>query len=203
MQKQVHPESKDCYEEDDFVWNMIQAVGPMKKLYLPGLSSIEGIEKLESIVEEFERQSLPSMEKHLKRAYVHGDLNDQNLVVDQEGSVIGVVDFDDVAWSYPIVDLATAMMYVAVGVDTSILLEKLNLFYKSYCSIRQLTDVEKSLLYNLILMRFVQSTAVSLYQNTYLDPGNDYLLLNVNANWKRINYLLSISKTTFMEEVCK
>ena len=182
---------------------MIQAVGPMKKMYLPGLSNIEGIKKLENIVEEFGTVSLPTMAKNLKKSYIHGDLNDQNLVVDENGVVIGVVDFDDMAWSYPVVDLATAMMYVAVGVDMDDMLDKLNLFYKSYYTIRQLTDVEKSLLYNLILMRFVQSTAVALYQYTYLDPGNDYLVIYTSENWKRIDSLLSMSRETFIEKVCK
>ena len=176
----------------------------LKSFYFPRLSLPDTDKKKAlQIVEEFEDHCLPLMRKELKESYIHGDLNDQNLVVDHNGFVIGIIDFDDLVWSYAIVDLATAMMYVAVGLELADILDKLNLFYKSYCSIRQLTDIEKSLLYNLILVRFVQSFSVSLYQIDNVDPQNEYLSTTHGPGKcvQCMNYLISIGKEEFMHKV--
>ena len=155
------------------------------------------------IIKEFETNSLPLMRANLKQSYIHGDLNDQNLVTDKEGFVIGIIDFDDIAWSYPIVDLATTMMYIAIGVERDQMLDRLNLFYKSYVSIREVTQLERSLLYNLVLMRFVQSGAVSLYQIKHVDPENEYILTQHPSSkcFEIINFLTGIGEQEFMKKV--
>lgn len=191
-------ESRGCW-----VWNMIGCPNLLKSNYLPRLP-IPDCDKETSlqIIEEFQNNSLPLMNKELQQTYIHGDLNEQNLVVDDNEFVIGVIDFDDLVWSYSIIDVATAMMYLAVSVDPSEVLEKLNLFYKSYISIRQLSDVEKSLLYNLILMRFVQSSSVSLYQMVNVDPHNEYLSTHGPGKCRQyINYFIRIGRNEFMAKV--
>ena len=185
-----------------WIWNLIESPALLKNFYLPKLSNVEGREKILAIIEEFENTSLPLMKKHLKESYIHGDLNDQNLVTDQDGFVVGVIDFDDSVWSYPIVELATAMMYLGSGLDVEDLLDKYNLFYKSYVSIREVSEIEKSLLYNLCLMRFVQSSVVSLYQHEHIDPQNNYLMVHSpGKSWKVIHYLNCIGREKFVQKV--
>ena len=154
------------------------------------------------IVDEFENETLPLLEKHLTKSYIHGDVNEQNLLIDENEHVCGILDFDDFVWSFPIVDLATAMMYLSLSLEKHEILDKLHLLYKGYLDIRTINDVEKSSLYNLCLMRFVQSTAVSFYQHEVIDPQNDYLILHTKYNWEKINFFLTVGKESFMEKVC-
>ena len=187
---------------EELVWNLIESPAPLKNLYLPKLSNLEGRDKFLAIIEEFENTSLPLMKKQLKGSYIHGDVNDQNLVADQDGFVVGVIDFDDSMWSYPIVELATAMMYLGSGLDVEYLLDKYNLFYKSYVSKRKVSEMEKSLLYNLCLMRFVQSTVMCHYQFT-LEPDNEYLMVShaSGKSRKAVEHLLDIGQVQFYEKV--
>ena len=113
-----------------------------------------------------------------------------------------MIDFDEIAWSFPVVDLGVCMMYLSLASPEEDIFHNLNMLYKGFTHIRSLNDVEDSALYNICLLRYAEVTAISLYQHEFVDPDNDYLLFHTADNFKRIDYLRSVGPTIFKERVC-
>ena len=174
----------------------------MRSTYLDVIKDAKEKQTFLAIIEKFETQVLPQLEKHLKKSYIHGDINEVNLLQNSNGNVGGVIDFDDAVWSYPIVDLATSLMHLSLTLNEDDFTQKMNLLYQGYASVRQITDLERDLLYDIILMRYAQCTVLARYNYEVLDPNNKYLLSFLEKNWQGLTLLLSIGKDMFLEKIC-
>lgn len=111
----------------------------------------------------------------LRRAVVHQDANDNNIVVDGEGRVTGLLDFGDMCFGSQINELAVTLAYA--------LLDKDDLFavaaplIESYCAVFPLNADEAEVLFDLVATRLAASVCVSSHRARSF-PGNDYLLVS-------------------------
>ncbi|XP_066920677.1 hydroxylysine kinase-like [Clytia hemisphaerica] len=196
-------EAKSEGDRGGWIWNLVTCPQYLTEDYLSTcIKDHEQRKVLSSIIREFETETLPLLKKHLKMSYIHNDLNEANLLVSANDSIDGVLDFDDIAWSFPVVDLGICMMYLSLASQEEDIFHNLNLLYKGFTSTRCLNDVEDSALYNICLLRYAEVTVISLYQHEFVDPDNDYLLLHTADNFKRIDYLRSAGPTIFKKRVC-
>ncbi|XP_066936085.1 hydroxylysine kinase-like [Clytia hemisphaerica] len=195
------PQFKDV-DRTGWIWDLLSCGKILKNSCLNVIKDMALKKVLEDVINEFESKTIPELDKHFTKSYIHGDLNEQNLLISNEDKVAGILDFDDVVWSYPVIDLATSMMYLSVGCSEKDMIHKLNMMYKGYNSIRKLSEVEKSLLFNICLMRYAQSTSVSIYQHEVIDPTNDYLLLHTKNNFQKMSFLIGLGPDEFMKRVC-
>ena len=100
------------------LWSLVAA--PKIKQYLEDVfeessTEEEGKEKatlVRSAVEDFEAEVLTVMD-HLPKAYIHGDFNEQNILVDHEEGgddkaevELAVIDFGDISYSPRVFDIA-------------------------------------------------------------------------------------------------
>jgi 4-aminobutyrate aminotransferase-like enzyme/Ser/Thr protein kinase RdoA (MazF antagonist) len=81
---------------------------------------------------------------------LHGDFNDENILVDDEG-ITGLLDFGDCLYGPLIQDLAVALAYTLERTDGSI--EEARALIDGYERIRALTDTEQTVLFPLAMMR--------------------------------------------------
>jgi 4-aminobutyrate aminotransferase-like enzyme/Ser/Thr protein kinase RdoA (MazF antagonist) len=107
----------------------------------------------------------------LRRAVVHNDPNDYNVLVNA-GSIAGFLDFGDIVHSFAIADLAIAIAYAVL--DAPDPLAAAAAVVRGYARLRTLDDDEIAALYGLVLLRLCASVCIAARQQAQR-PGDPYL----------------------------
>lgn len=97
-----------------FMWDLAQAADIKALLHhLP----IDRRACVEGVLADFDGVVLP-LAPQLRRAVIHGDLNDQNVLVGADGvSVLGVIDFGDMMNTWLVNELAITAAYVLIMME--------------------------------------------------------------------------------------
>jgi 4-aminobutyrate aminotransferase-like enzyme/Ser/Thr protein kinase RdoA (MazF antagonist) len=121
----------------------------------------------------------------LPRAAVHGDLNDNNVLVAASNGqstldhrVSGIVDFGDMVHSYRVGDLAIAIAYAMLGSDDPLAI--VAQVARGYAEHATLTDDELSALFGLAALRLCASACIAADQQRER-PDNAYLGVSQTA----------------------
>lgn len=67
-------------------------------------------------LEQYEAQGLP-IDSKLRKAVIHNDGHDHNVLVNENGQPTGIIDFGDLVYSYIVCEPAVCMAYVALEKD--------------------------------------------------------------------------------------
>jgi 4-aminobutyrate aminotransferase-like enzyme/Ser/Thr protein kinase RdoA (MazF antagonist) len=106
----------------------------------------------------------------LRRAVVHNDPNDYNVLVDLK--VTGILDFGDIVSSYRTADLAVAIAYAVLGKPDP--LDAAVNVVRGYHQLRPLADDEVESLFGLVLLRLCMSVCLAARQRKER-PDDAYL----------------------------
>ncbi|WP_373516287.1 aminotransferase class III-fold pyridoxal phosphate-dependent enzyme [Pricia sp.] len=137
---------------------------------------------LHSFQKDFEK--MQSSYATLRKAVVHNDANDNNLIVSEDlvhPTVKAAIDYGDALHTQIINDLAIACAYAIMG--HNIPLEAALPIVKGYHSEFPLEERELKHLYNAIAMRLVISVIKSA-MNKREEPDNAYLLVSEKPAWE-------------------
>ena len=108
-----------------------------------------------------------------RRAAIHGDVNDYNVLVDRHAQrVTGIVDFGDMVVSHTVNDVAIAMAYAALGMTDPV--GAAAMVAAGYHAVYPLTEDEVAALHGLMLLRLGLSVCVAAVQQAER-PDQDYL----------------------------
>jgi 4-aminobutyrate aminotransferase-like enzyme/Ser/Thr protein kinase RdoA (MazF antagonist) len=110
----------------------------------------------------------------LRRAVVHNDPNDYNVLV-RESAIAGFLDFGDIVHSYAIADLAIAIAYAVL--DRPDPLASATAIVRGYARTRPLDDDEIASLFGLVLLRLCASVCIAARQQRQR-PGDPYLTIS-------------------------
>lgn len=122
----------------------------------------------------------------LPKQVIHNDANDRNIVLNADGSLVGLIDFNDMLYSYRAGEIAVACAYVMpshpdpVGTVLPML--------AAYHSENPLCEDEIELLLDLIEARIATSICMAARQIVD-DPGNEYLLVSQKPFRALLDYL--------------
>jgi 4-aminobutyrate aminotransferase-like enzyme/Ser/Thr protein kinase RdoA (MazF antagonist) len=123
-------------------------------------------------LDRFEERVLPALGA-LRAQVVHDDLTLDNVLLDDDGRVTGIVDFGDMAHTPLVCDLA-----VALG---SLLRERENLFETAdaaiggYTSVTPLEDAEAALLADLLATRAAATLVISAWRVRRYPDNTEYI----------------------------
>jgi len=161
----------------DFHWNLVngQKVIAKNGQLIRDMSLRETIRKF---ARDFEKHTAPLLPS-LALSIIHNDANEYNLIVggdENSGtkklSVMGLIDFGDMVYSYTVGELAVAIAYAILekpdplGCAAEII--------KGYNSVHPLAEIELAALFGLIRMRLCMSACIAADQQAY-QPENEYL----------------------------
>ncbi len=118
----------------------------------------------------------------LPRQLIHGDLNDHNLLVDDDGRISGVLDFGDAHRAPAVFDLAIAVAYAVL--DQADPLQAAAHMVAGYHAVRPLDDLELDVLFPLVRARLGASVMVAASRRADSDDVDDYLLVSERPAWR-------------------
>ena len=143
--------------------------------------------------------------KELPKQWIHGDLNDQNILLstsDPRDKVIGIIDFGDASYSYRVIDLAISPMYIMATSTKEKCLELAKQLYKGYTSRIEVKEKEKQVLFLLVITRFIQSIFIAEYTYEHVDPRNEYVMVTARVAPHIFEYLVSIGEEDVLKYIC-
>lgn len=163
----------------EFVWDIGQSLWTKDFIHL-----FKGEEK--KIISSFQQMFEVSQSSYskLRKAIVHNDANDNNIIVSFElisPKVKATIDYGDAIHTQIINDLAVACSYAIMNHNDP--LDAALPIIKGYHSTFPLQTEELTHLYNAIAMRLVISVTKSAI-NKIKEPDNKYLLISEKPAWE-------------------
>ncbi len=174
----------------DFFWDVLA----MPVVVRDGLASVTDPERralVEAVVQRWTAYVEPRL-PDLRRAVLHADANDHNVVVDagdrHEPSqryvrVTGLLDFGDLVHSVLPAEIAVAASYHVLDAPDAV--EALAAVTRGFHEQHPLTETELDVLWDLVLARLVQSGVNAAVQSAQR-PGDDYLTIDEDASWEAL-----------------
>jgi Ser/Thr protein kinase RdoA (MazF antagonist) len=124
----------------------------------------------------------PKIQK-LRRQIIHGDVNDYNIILGENGSV-RFIDFGDLIYTQTICDLAICLAYLSIYFSENPIdgiLPTLRSYHKHF----PISNEELEVLFPLLCSRL----AMSVIQSTYFsDPENPYISISQGKAWDTLKY---------------
>jgi len=171
----------------DFHWDLANGVEVIGR-YKAQVEPVELRSQVEQCVANFESHVGVKLTA-LPRSVIHGDANDYNIIVDEELTTIGVIDFGDMIYSYTVGELSVALAYLVL--DESEPLSVVSDVICGYVSRWHLSNDEVESVWPLMLMRLCMSVCLAAHQQAQ-QPGNTYLDISQRSIRESLPRLLEL-----------
>ena len=156
-----------------FLWDASRT--DLIKHYLSYVSSKKDKDVLSYFLHDFEINVQPVLSE-LKRSVIHNDANDNNIILDKNNNITGIIDLGDMVFSNRCVEIATCMAYVAILENSTY--ESLRSLLMGYLSLIDLDRKEIHCILHIMCNRLCISVIMAHWRGT-LFPDNDYLTVSL------------------------
>ncbi len=173
----IHPEAKRTHQ-----WDLAQA-----DQHRSGISLIDSPERRQILEWVFHlyAASVKPLLKSLPQSLIHGDINDDNVLV-ADGRVTGILDFGDCLTNPTICDLAIALAYHTL--DENKPLEAASIIIGAYHSVRPLSMDGMMAIFPLMCTRLAVSVIISA-QRKKINPERDSWFVSEERAWEKLEVL--------------
>ena len=161
-------------EGSDALWKLDNVMAC--KVHLAKVIDEDARNRISRLFDVYEENILPRLPS-LRKAVIHGDANEQNLLVSSNNSkrISGLIDFGELQLASQINDLAITLAYSLLGEDDIAMAStKIIAGYEREFT---LEPAEREILYYLMAMRLVTSITMSSHAAN-LFPDNDYIVVS-------------------------
>jgi len=187
-------------EAQSLLWDS-QRAGELRGL-LGHISDKAVRESVEAVLDDFDSRVQPVLIE-LPQQVIHNDANDENILLDANGDVSGIIDFGDMMKAPRVIDIATAASYLRTEHDPLRLIEP---FVAGYNSENALLDAEFDVLFDLIRTRLAMTLIILHWRLAARDEGDPYrgksLAVNSNAP-DFLENLSSFGRAAFVQRVLR
>lgn len=166
-------------------WDLTQAAR-----HRPEIPFIEDPEKrriLEWVFHLYTAIALPLLDR-LPSSLIHGDLNDDNILVDN-GRVCGILDFGDCLENPVVCDLAIALAYHTLDEEDP--LEAAAIIIGAFHQVRPLSSDEMNVLFPLMCARLAVSVIISAKRRK-IDPLRESWFVSEQRAWQKLDAFSAI-----------
>mgnify|MGYP000969829391 CR=1 FL=1 len=122
---------------------------------------------------EFEKSVAP-LAHEIRMSIIHNDGNDQNILVNDMGQTIGIIDFGDMVYSYTVMDPAVCMAYINLNKEDA--MPHMAAMLSGYRSTYQLNDAEIMSMVYLMCLRLCVTVLMASWRKK-LFPENEPLCM--------------------------
>lgn len=154
------------------------------------ISDRAGREAVRKALRRFDSAIVPGLDR-LPFQVVHGDANDHNVLVREEGAALragGLLDFGDMVWTARACEPAIAMTYAMLRSGDPVTAGATLLTGYHECLPLDLAEI-RAIPY-LIQARVSVSVTMSAYRGR-LDPANEYLSVSEESAWRLFDRMAS------------
>ncbi|OGR22261.1 MAG: hypothetical protein A2277_20100 [Desulfobacterales bacterium RIFOXYA12_FULL_46_15] len=166
-------------------WDLTQAAR-----HRPEISFIQDLEKrriLEWAFHLYTAIALPLLDR-LPRSLIHGDLNDDNILVDNS-RVCGILDFGDCLENPVVCDLAIALAYHTLDEEDP--LEAAAIIIGAFHQVRPLSADEMNVIFPLMCARLAVSVIISAKRRK-IDPLRESWFVSEQRAWQKLDAFSAI-----------
>ena len=128
-----------------------------------------------------------SHDDHLKKAIIHNDGNDHNIIINTNGKISGIIDYGDMTYSYRASEPAVCMAYVAIEEENPF--PFIASILKGYNEVNPLNKYELNSIIYLMCIRLCISITMAVYRKK-LFPKNEYLIVSEMKSRKFLKNML-------------
>ncbi len=161
----------------NFHWDLANGVRVVRQ-YEVLIEDAEQRRAVGKLTADFERTTAPLLPL-LRRGVIHNDANDYNILVGgghdlytRNQSVVGLIDFGDMVYSYTVADPAVAIAYAILGKSDP--LAAAAQIVAGYHAAVPLSEAEIAALFGLVTLRLCMSASIAAEQQQQ-QPHNAYL----------------------------
>ena len=170
----IYPDSKKTHH-----WDLAEA--DQHRPQIPLIDRPERRQILEWVFHLYAAVAMPLF-KSLPKSLIHGDINDDNVLV-TDGRVSGILDFGDCLANPTICDLAIALAYHTLDEDNP--LEAAASIIGAYHKVRPLSVDEMTVIFPLMCTRLAVSVIISA-QRRKIDPTRESWFVSEERAWKKL-----------------
>lgn len=170
----------------DYEWDVTHA--PDAEYHLKYISDPEKRRIVSYFLMQFREEVIPLLPR-LRKAYIHSDANDYNLLI-KDNRVSGLIDFGDMVYSHLINNLAIACTYAMFR--QADVLAAATPIVKGYHEKYPLLESEIPVLYYLIAARLCISVTRSAYQHSLGSTNEHHFITEAHA-WELLMKLIRIN----------
>ncbi|XP_078047959.1 hydroxylysine kinase [Augochlora pura] len=180
--------SHPAYDDRKTLWTLTSM--PKLRQFIYAVKDDTEKDLVYQVINAFEKDVLPVITK-LEQGVIHGDLNEQNIVMCPNGvDIAAVIDFGDSYKTCLIFELAIALCYMMLQAG-DVAMGKYVI--EGYQDFRKLTELEKKILKVTVCARICQSLVMGAYSYLH-DPQNDYLLVTQKSGWALLKNLWPVKQ---------
>jgi Ser/Thr protein kinase RdoA (MazF antagonist) len=134
---------------------------------------------VDHFIEHYEQIVFP-IASELRKAIIHNDGNDHNILVNKKGLPNGIIDFGDMVHTFIACEPAVCMAYVALGKDNP--LDSIAYVLKGFYNSFPLNVQELSVVIYLVCLRLCITVTMAAYRKQ-LFPENKYISVSEDQAW--------------------
>ncbi|XP_044217700.1 hydroxylysine kinase-like [Thunnus albacares] len=192
LQQLVSP-NLDVLQKEDAPWSLLNI-----HLLEDYLSVIDGDplqEVVKAVIEQYKSSVQPKINS-FRKGIIHGDLNDQNIIVTPLGNghheVSGILDFSLLSNDCYVCEVAIEIMYLMLEHPSP--LDVGGAVLAGWESIMVLSEYERDSLFLLVLGRFCQSLVYGRYNVQKYPDNKKYLMTTAKSGTRLLNKLWELGK---------
>ena len=174
----IHPAAKRRFPWDirniDFIETHYSNLWDQRKCHL-----------IDHFLDQYKQNVLPK-ETQLRKAVIHNDGNDHNVLVSDNKNTIGIIDFGDMVHTYIACEPAVCIAYMVLGKKAPF--NTAAQLLKGYNQVFPLSrDELKSVIY-LVCTRLCITVTMAAYRKN-LFPDNTYISVSDDLAWDFLEYM--------------
>lgn len=158
-------------------------------------------EQLDAVLDAFDRSVKPALNS-LPTQVIHNDGHAENILLDANNEVCGIIDFGDMLRAPRIIEVSTAAAYLRT--DAPDPLELIAPFVSAYHSRNPISAVEVDLLFDLIRTRQAMTLILFYWRLMARDENDSYrqkLLETENETFDFLRHVSNLGRTVFRDRM--
>ncbi|SVA39513.1 uncharacterized protein METZ01_LOCUS92367 [marine metagenome] len=140
---------------------------------------------LDHFLNQYKKNILPN-EAQLRKAVIHNDGNDHNVLVNESGDTIGIIDFGDMVYTFIVCEPAVCIAYMVLGKNDPFNVAAQLL--KGYHQAFSLSLDEVMAVIYLVCVRSCITVTMAAYRRR-LFPNNAYISVSDTQAWEFLKYM--------------
>lgn len=182
----------------ELLWDLART--PQLRPLLPAIGDERRRGLVERAVDRFEERVVPAWPR-LRAQIVHGDLNTDNVLLDERDRIAGIVDFGDCSHSAQAADFAVALASLLRGRPLEDVFRVGRIAVDGYASRIPFEQPELDLLGDLVTARLAMIVAISAWRSARYPENAEYIQAWDDDSWRLLEHFDAVGADTVAREL--